>query len=260
LRAALYVVVMTQSSQGPEAGWFGNQAVDPRDKTRMVRDVFDRVAKRYDLMNDMMSAGVHRAWKARFIADLAPRPHEALLDVAAGTGDIATGWRRAGGGKAMLCDINFSMLNEGRDRAIDRGVTSGMSWTVGNAERLPFPDRSFDAYTIAFGLRNVTDIDAALREARRVLKPGGRFMCLEFSRVAVAPLRKLYDAYSDAVIPKLGAIIAKDRESYVYLVESIRKFPSQDLLLKRMETAGLSLGRYHNLSAGIAAIHRAYRV
>ncbi len=251
---------MNQSPQGPEANWFGNQPVDPRDKTRMVREVFDRVAKRYDLMNDMMSAGVHRAWKARFIADLAPRPHETLLDVAAGTGDIATGWRRAGGGPAMLCDINAAMLSEGRDRAIDRGVSQGMSWAVGTAESLPVPDGSFDAYTIAFGLRNVTDIDAALREARRVLKPGGRFMCLEFSRVAVAPLRKLYDSYSDAVIPKLGAWIAKDRESYVYLVESIRKFPPQDALLERMEAAGFALGRYRNLSAGIAAIHRAYRI
>ncbi len=244
----------------PEGAWFGDRPVDPSEKTGLVRDVFDRVASRYDLMNDLMSAGVHRAWKARFIRDLNPRPHESLLDVAAGTGDIATGWRRSGGGPAILCDINEAMLSQGRDRALDRGTLAGMSWTVGNAECLPFPDRSFDAYTIAFGLRNVTDIDAALREARRVLKPGGRFFCLEFSRVAIAPLRVLYDAYSDAVIPRLGALIARDRESYAYLVESIRRFPEQDALIERIEGAGFAFSNYSNLSAGIAAIHRGRRI
>jgi len=251
---------MNPNSQQRESAWFGDRPVTPSEKTGLVRGVFDRVAARYDLMNDLMSAGVHRAWKARFIRDLVPRPHETLLDVAAGTGDIAAGWRKAGGGPALLCDINEAMLSQGRDRAIDRGRISGMSWAVGNAEQLPFPDRSFDAYTIAFGLRNVTDIDAALREARRVLRPGGRFFCLEFSHLAAAPLQRLYDLYSDAVIPRLGAIVAKDRESYVYLVESIRRFPDQEALIGRMELAGFAFNTYRNLSAGIAAIHHARRI
>jgi demethylmenaquinone methyltransferase/2-methoxy-6-polyprenyl-1,4-benzoquinol methylase len=211
-------------------------------------------------MNDLMSAGVHRLWKAEFIRALKPRPHETLLDVAAGTGDIAGGWRKAGGGPALLCDINEAMLSQGRDRAMDRGKIAGLDWAVGNAESLPFPDRSFDAYTIAFGLRNVTDIDAALSEARRVLKPGGRFFCLEFSRVAIAPLRPIYDRYSDIVIPKLGEIVAKDRDSYAYLVESIRRFPDQESLIGRMEKAGFDFAGYRNLSAGIAAIHHARRI
>jgi demethylmenaquinone methyltransferase/2-methoxy-6-polyprenyl-1,4-benzoquinol methylase len=251
---------MTPNSEQHEPAWFGDRPVTPTEKTGLVREVFDRVAGRYDLMNDLMSAGVHRAWKARFIRDLAPRPHETLLDVAAGTGDIAAGWRKAGGGPALLCDINEAMLSQGRDRAIDRGRISGLSWAVGNAEQLPFPDRSFDAYTIAFGLRNVTDIDAALREAHRVLKPGGRFFCLEFSHLAVPPLQRLYDLYSDIVIPQLGAIVAKDRESYVYLVESIRRFPKQQDLIGRMELAGFAFNAYRNLSAGIAAIHHARRI
>jgi demethylmenaquinone methyltransferase/2-methoxy-6-polyprenyl-1,4-benzoquinol methylase len=248
------------TAASPEAAWFGDRLVDPAEKTGLVREVFNRVAGRYDLMNDLMSAGVHRAWKAQFIRAINPRPHEALIDVAAGTGDIAAGWRRAGGGPASLCDINESMLSAGRDRAMDRGRLSGLFWAVGNAEALPFPDRSFDAYTIAFGLRNVTEIDTALAEAHRVLKPGGRFFCLEFSRVAIAPLRRAYELYSDAVIPRLGAIVAKDRESYVYLVESIRRFPAQDMLIERMERAGFSFPHYRNLSGGIAAIHRAVRV
>src|ERR1700761_7008542 len=251
---------MMTDSHAPEASWFGDRQVDPADKTGLVRGVFDRVAGRYDLRNDLMSAGVHRLWKAEFIAALRPRPHEALLDVAAGTGDIAAGWRKAGGGPALLCDINEAMLSQGRDRAYDRGRLAGLSWAVGNAECLPFPDRSFDAYTIAFGLRNVTDIEAALREARRVLKPGGRFFCLEFSRVAIEPLRRLYDAYSDAVIPRLGALIAQDRDAYAYLVESIRRFPPQPDLVARIEGAGFSFASYRNLSAGIAAIHRASRI
>jgi demethylmenaquinone methyltransferase/2-methoxy-6-polyprenyl-1,4-benzoquinol methylase len=251
---------MNSNASAPEGAWFGDRPVDPSEKTGLVRDVFNRVASRYDVMNDLMSAGVHRAWKARFIRDLNPRPHERLLDVAAGTGDIATGWRRHGGGPAILCDINEAMLSQGRDRAMDRGKLAGMSWAVGNAECLPFPDRSFDAYTIAFGLRNVTDIDAALREARRVLKPGGRFFCLEFSRVAIEPLRKLYDTYSDAVIPRLGALIAQDRDAYAYLVESIRRFPCQEALVERIDQAGFAFSSYRNLSAGIAAIHRASRI
>jgi demethylmenaquinone methyltransferase/2-methoxy-6-polyprenyl-1,4-benzoquinol methylase len=256
----MFSQMIINSTQPDAAAWFGDRPVAPSEKTGLVRAVFDRVAGRYDLMNDLMSAGVHRAWKARFIRDLNPRPHECLLDVAAGTGDIAGRWRRAGGGPALLCDINEAMLSTGRDRAIDRGRISGLSWAVGNAECLPFPDRSFDAYTIAFGLRNVTQIDAALAEARRVLKPGGRFFCLEFSHVAMPQLQRAYDFYSNTVIPRLGEIIAKDRESYVYLVESIRRFPDQASLVARIEQAGFALVRYHNLSAGIAAIHRASRI
>jgi demethylmenaquinone methyltransferase/2-methoxy-6-polyprenyl-1,4-benzoquinol methylase len=251
---------MMTDSHAPEASWFGDRQVDPAEKTGLVRGVFNRVAGRYDLMNDLMSAGVHRLWKAEFIRALSPRPHETLLDVAAGTGDIAAGWRKAGGGPALLCDINAAMLGQGRDRAMDRGRIAGLSWAVGNAECLPFSDRSFDAYTIAFGLRNVTDIDAALSEARRVLKPGGRFFCLEFSRVAIAPLRPIYERYSDIVIPKLGEVVAKDRASYVYLVESIRRFPDQETLIGRMEQAGFAFSAYRNLSAGIAAIHHARRI
>jgi demethylmenaquinone methyltransferase/2-methoxy-6-polyprenyl-1,4-benzoquinol methylase len=251
---------MSAPISGTEANWFGDRPVDPAEKAGLVRDVFSKVAGRYDLMNDLMSAGVHRAWKAAFVSMLAPRPAEVLLDVAAGTGDIAAGWRRAGGGPAVLCDINEAMLSAGRDRAFDRGRISGLSWAVGDAESLPFPDRSFDVYAIAFGLRNVTNIDAALSEARRVLKPGGRFFCLEFSRVAIAPLRFLYERYSDIVIPRLGAIVAKDRDSYAYLVESIRRFPDQEALLRRVADAGLSLGSCRNLSGGIAAVHHAFRI
>ena len=247
-------------TSSPESNWFGSKPVAPSEKTRLVRGVFDRVARRYDLMNDLMSAGIHRRWKAAYIADLGPRAGERLLDVAAGTGDIATAWHKAGGGPATLCDINLSMLSEGRDRALDRGLLSGFDWVVGNAESLPFPDCSFDVFSIAFGLRNVTHIDAALTEARRVLKPGGRFFCLEFSRVALEPLRRIYDLYSDAVIPALGAVVARDRESYVYLVESIRRFPDQQALTERMRRAGLEFCRYRNMSAGIAAIHRARRI
>ena len=244
----------------PESNWFGSRPVAPAEKTRLVRGVFDRVARRYDLMNDLMSGGIHRHWKQIYVSDLAPRPGETLLDVAAGTGDIATGWHKAGGGPAVLCDINPTMLGKGRDRALDRGLLSGLDWVAGNAESLPFPDCSFDVYSIAFGLRNVTHIDAALAEAKRVLKPGGRFFCLEFSRVAIGPLRKVYEAYSDRVIPALGALVAGDRESYAYLVESIRRFPDQPALIERMRHAGLEFSRYRNLSAGIAAIHRARRI
>lgn len=251
---------MNSQTPGPESHWFGNRPVEPSQKTGLVREVFDRVAGRYDLMNDLMSLGIHRLWKASFIRQIAPRPAERLLDVAAGTGDIASAWRGAGGGPAILCDINEAMLSQGRDRLIDRGAIHGLEWVVGDAQALPFPDRFFDAYTIAFGLRNVTDIDAALREARRVLRPGGRFFCLEFSHLAIEPLQRVYDLYSDAVIPRLGSLVAHDRESYVYLVESIRRFPRREALMERMAAAGLQRPRVRPLSAGIAAIHSAYRL
>jgi demethylmenaquinone methyltransferase/2-methoxy-6-polyprenyl-1,4-benzoquinol methylase len=251
---------MKQPISAPEASWFGDRPVDPAEKTGLVRAVFDRVAHRYDLMNDLMSLGVHRAWKRIFLRAIGPQPNQMLLDVASGTGDIAAGWRRAGGGPAVLCDINAPMLSRGRDRALDRGMLNGLAWVVGNAESLPFPDLSFDVYTIAFGLRNVTGIDAALAEARRTLRPGGRFFCLEFSPLVLPPLQRLYDLYSDAVIPLLGEIVANDRESYVYLVESIRRFPTRPALTQRIVDAGFSRPNCRALSGGIAAIHTAYRI
>jgi demethylmenaquinone methyltransferase / 2-methoxy-6-polyprenyl-1,4-benzoquinol methylase len=248
--------------RNPEARWFGYREVEPDEKTGMVRDVFDRVARRYDVMNDLMSGGVHRLWKDEFVATMRPRPGSTLLDVGGGTGDISFRYLDRAGrtARAVVCDINESMLRVGRDRAIDRGLVSGIEWACGNAEALPIADRSVDVYTIAFGLRNVTGIDAALYEARRVLKPGGRFFCLEFSRVTAPLLRQVYDLYSFTVIPQLGALVARDRDSYRYLVESIRRFPDQANLIRRMEQAGLEKARYRNLSGGIAAIHSGWRL
>jgi demethylmenaquinone methyltransferase / 2-methoxy-6-polyprenyl-1,4-benzoquinol methylase len=244
---------------------FGFRDVPVADKASLVRGVFERVAGNYDLMNDLMSAGIHRLWKAELIGTVAPRPGERLLDVAGGTGDIATRFIAAGGGaeagtSAVICDINRAMLEVGRDRALDGGHLAGLTWVAGDAEKLPVASASVDAYTIAFGLRNVTRIDDALAEARRVLKPGGRFFCLEFSRVVVPGLAQLYDLYSFNVLPMLGQVVAGDREAYQYLAESIRRFPPQDELVRRMEAAGLGLARYRNLSGGIAAIHSGWRI
>ncbi len=246
----------SKTPSGREAGFFGYRKVDPREKAKLVKDVFDSVAPSYDLMNDLMSAGVHRLWKQKFVSQLAPKAGEVILDVAGGTGDIAfLIHQRCPKAKVTLCDLNEAMLRVGRDRAIDRGQFKTFRYVVGNAEHVPVKSNSLDAYTISFGLRNVTDIDAALREASRVLKPGGRFFCLEFSRV-IRPLRPLYDIYSFAVLPALGKYIARDEASYRYLAESIRQFPPQDELAARMEAAGLSQVRYTNLSGGIAAIHQ----
>lgn len=247
-------------SRNREARWFGYRAVDPADKASLVRGVFDSVAGNYDLMNDLMSGGVHRLWKDALIDMVKPTPDMTLLDVAGGTGDISFRFLKAGGGRAVVCDLTEAMVRVGRDRGFDRGVTSGVEWTVGNAECLPLADRSVDAYTIAFGLRNVPRIDTALQEARRVLKPGGRFFCLEFSRVVVSGLRELYDLYSFQVLPRMGALIAKDEESYRYLAESIRQFPVQEELARRIEAAGFASVRVRNLSAGIAAVHSGWRV
>ena len=246
---------------GPESRWFGERAVEPDEKTDLVRGVFSSVASRYDLMNDLMSGGIHRIWKSRFIAAIRPRPGERLLDVAGGTGDISMKFLAAAGqgAGATICDLSEDMVRVGRDRAIDRGRVAGLDFVVGNAESLPVADASVDVYTIAFGLRNVTRIDPALAEARRVLKPGGRFFCLEFSRVVLPVLRRIYDAYSYAAIPRLGALVAGDRDSYQYLVESIRKFPEQPALAERMTEAGLSRASWQNLSGGIAAIHTGWR-
>ena len=239
---------------------FGFREVPTGDKARLVRGVFDSVAGRYDLMNDLMSLGIHRLWKSALIDWLAPRPGMHLLDVAGGTGDIAFRYLERGGGRVTVCDLTEEMVSVGRDRALDRGIVDGIEWTVGDAEALPLADAAADAYTIAFGLRNVTHIERALAEARRVLKPGGHFLCLEFSRLVLPVLEPLYDKYSFSVLPALGEAVVGDRESYEYLAESIRRFPPQDELVERIEAAGLALVKYRNLSGGIAAIHSAWRV
>ncbi len=239
---------------------FGFRTVREEEKASLVRAVFDDVATRYDLMNDVMSGGIHRLWKDSLIDWLRPRAGMTLLDVGGGTGDIAFRFRTRGGGPVTVCDINREMLSVGRDRAIDRNCQAGITWVCGDAERLPFPDRSVDAYTIAFCLRNVTRIDEALAEARRVLKPGGRFLCLEFSQVVLPGIRQLYDRYSFDVLPRIGSMVAGNREAYQYLVESIRRFPPQAALASRMGQAGLEQVRYRNLSGGIAALHSGWRL
>ncbi len=244
---------------------FGFRAVDVEEKARLVRDVFSAVAPRYDLMNDLMSGGVHRLWKADLIDCLKPRPGMCIVDVAGGTGDVA--FRildRAGGAasgtRVVVCDANQAMIERGRDRATDRGVCAGIDWLCGDAENLPLADACVDAYTIAFGIRNFGRIDRALAEARRVLKPGGRFVCLEFSHVALPALGVLYDAYSFHVLPALGEIVTGDRAAYQYLVESIRRFPDQERFAAMIADAGLANVRYRNLSAGVAALHSAWRI
>jgi len=251
---------MTQDH--PPTTDFGFQDVPWEDKARRVGGVFDSVADRYDLMNDLMSGGVHRLWKSTLISSLNPRPGQILLDVAGGTGDIARRFlARAGtGARVILCDLTESMLRQGRDRAFDRGALTGIDWVCGAAEHLPIADCSADAYTIAFGLRNVTGIPQALAEARRVLKPGGRFLCLEFSQVEIPILKRAYDLYSFQVLPRLGAVVARDRDAYQYLVESIRRFPSRRKLLSMMDQAGLEKTSVRALSGGIAAIHSGWRL
>jgi demethylmenaquinone methyltransferase/2-methoxy-6-polyprenyl-1,4-benzoquinol methylase len=253
-------------ASGPEGAWFGFRPVAERDKASLVRAVFDSVADRYDLMNDLMSGGLHRLWKAALVGEIEPRPHGVLLDVAGGTGDIARRYleraatRRVAGARAVLLDINERMLTVGRNRLLDRGIADCIQFVVGDAESLPVADAAVDTYTIAFGLRNVTRIDAALAEARRVLKPGGRFFCLEFSHMVVPGLDRLYDSYSFSVVPLLGRLIGRDRDAYQYLVESIRRFPPQETLAERLRDAGLERVRYRNLSGGIAAIHSGWRL
>jgi len=239
---------------------FGFRTVPRAEKKALVRGVFDGVARRYDLMNDLMSLGVHRLWKRAFLAQLAPRPSMRLLDLAGGTGDIAFGALARGAGFVVLSDINPSMLAVAQDRAMESGLAGRLALLCADAELLPFPDRSVDAVTIAFGLRNCTDIPAVLAEARRVLAPGGRFLCLEFSRVTVAPIAPLYDAYSFRVLPALGRVVARDEEAYRYLAESIRKFPPQEELAAQMREAGFARVAWRDLSGGIAAIHSGWRI
>jgi demethylmenaquinone methyltransferase/2-methoxy-6-polyprenyl-1,4-benzoquinol methylase len=239
---------------------FGFRQVPLAAKKSLVGAVFDNVATRYDLMNDLMSLGIHRRWKRALVAALAPRANRTLLDLAGGTGDITFGWLAAGGGEAILSDINAAMLAIARDRSLARGFAHGLSFLVADGERLPLPDRAMDTVTISFGLRNCTDKPAVLAEARRVLKPGGRFFCLEFSTLQVAALAPLYDAWSFGVLPRLGRIVAHDEESYQYLAESIRTFPDQETLAGMLYAAGLGRVQVRNLSGGIAAIHSGWRL
>ena len=239
---------------------FGYRQVPVEAKKTMVREVFDSVATRYDLMNDLMSLGIHRMWKRDFIAALAPRPGRTLLDLAGGTGDITFGWLKGGGGPAILSDINAAMLAVGRDRALARGFAQGLTFLVADGERLPLPDRVVDTVSMSFGLRNCTDKAAVLREARRVLKPGGRFHILEFSRFRIAALAPAYDAWSFKVLPRIGRVVAKDEDSYQYLAESIRMMPDQEKLAGMMREAGFSRVAVRNLSGGIAAIHSGWRL
>ena len=240
---------------------FGFRDVPVEEKQKLVGQVFTSVARNYDLMNDLMSFGIHRVWKRYFVGISGIRPGDRVLDLAGGTGDIAALLKPIVGeqGEVIVGDINAAMLNVGRDRLTDRGVVAGLRWVQSNAEALPFPDNSFDAVTMAFGLRNVTDKDKALTDIRRVLKPGGRALVLEFSKVRSELLGKLYDFHSFQVLPRLGRLFARDADSYQYLAESIRKHPDQDTLKGMMENAGFERVEVRNLSQGIVAIHRGYK-
>jgi demethylmenaquinone methyltransferase/2-methoxy-6-polyprenyl-1,4-benzoquinol methylase len=249
------------SDQQPDTTHFGYQTVPTDDKAGRVREVFDSVASRYDLMNDLMSGGLHRLWKRFTIGRTALRPGQCALDVAGGTGDLAAAMSGRVGplGQVVLSDINHAMLLEGRRRLLDRGIAGNVRLVQANAEQLPFPNASFDCITIGFGLRNVTDRAAALADMGRVLKPGGRLLVLEFSRPALKFLRPLYDWYSFNVLPRLGATVAGDAASYQYLAESIRVHPDQETLLGMMNDAGLEDCRYHNLTGGVVALHMGFR-
>jgi len=248
-------------NEPPELTDFGYEQVAPAEKTARVREVFASVAERYDVMNDLMSGGLHRLWKDAMVTWLRPRPGQVHLDLAGGTGDIAFRARRAGGSDVIVCDINAEMLRVGRQRAARRGLDDGsLSWLCADAEQLPLADASADAVTCAFGIRNMTHIDRALAEIRRVLRPGGRFVCLEFSRLALPGLGALYDSYSFKVVPRLGRWVAGDEESYRYLVESIRRFPDQERFAGMIAEAGLARIKVQNLSGGVAAMHSAWRI
>lgn len=240
---------------------FGYRDVPTGDKQKLVGEVFTSVAKSYDLMNDLMSFGTHRLWKRFFVGTSGVRKGDRVLDLAGGTGDVAALLKPVVGdtGEVVVGDINAAMLSVGRDRMTDRGLVGGLRWAQLNAEKLPFPDASFDAVTMAFGLRNVTDKDQALADIHRVLKPGGRLLVLEFSRVQSKTFSKLYDFHSFNVLPKLGRLFAGDADSYQYLAESIRKHPDQATLKGMMEAAGFGKVEVRNLTNGVVAIHRAYK-
>ncbi len=248
-------------SERDETTHFGFREVPQGEKAGLVHGVFTRVASRYDVMNDLMSGGVHRVWKDAMMDWLAPRDGQRLLDVAGGTGDIAFRFLgRAPGASAVVLDMTESMLMEGRQRAEAAELGDRLDWVAGDAMALPFADAQFDRYTIAFGIRNVTRIDAALEEAHRVLRPGGRLMVLEFSQMPSPALQWAYDRYSFNVIPAMGKAVAGDRDSYQYLVESIRRFPDQDRFAEMIGAAGFELVKYRNLSMGIAALHSAWKI
>jgi len=243
-----------------ETTHFGNQTVPEAEKAGMVHGVFTRVASKYDIMNDLMSAGMHRLWKDAMMDWLAPRPDQRLLDVAGGTGDVAFRFLKRGGRQAVVLDMTEGMLVSGRKRAEADQMADRLDWVVGDAMALPFADASFDAYTISFGIRNVTRIGDALREAFRVLRPGGRLMVLEFSQIPNDMLQKAYDLYSFNVIPVMGQVVAGDRDSYQYLVESIRKFPDQEAFASMIRAAGFGQVSYRNLTMGVAALHSGWKI
>lgn len=248
---------MTNSQK--EKTHFGFRDVDWSEKTGLVHDVFSSVASRYDIMNDLMSMGLHRLWKREFVSELSPLPGRSYIDVAGGTGDIACliadKVAKAPSTRIVIADINNSMLEAGRDNIINKNVRFPFEFLCANAEKLPLDDNQFDGYTIAFGIRNVTDIPAALKEAHRVLKPGGRFFCLEFSKVENELFEKIYDLYSFKIIPKVGELVTNDRESYQYLVESIRKFPGAETFRNMIQDAGFKDCTFKRLTGGIVAIH-----
>lgn len=239
---------------------FGFQTVDEDAKAGMVHGVFSNVASKYDVMNDAMSLGIHRLWKEALLDWLAPRNGMKLLDVAGGTGDISFRFLERVTGHATVFDMTQPMLDAGRERAQAAQLEDSLDWVCGDAMALPFEDNSFDAYTISFGIRNVTRIEDAIAEAYRVLKPGGRFMVLEFSAIPNPALQWAYDRYSFNIIPPLGQIIANDRDSYQYLVESIRKFPKQEIFAQMIRDGGFGQVKYRNLSLGIAALHSGWKI
>lgn len=240
---------------------FGFADVPENEKAGRVQGVFSSVASKYDVMNDAMSLGIHRIWKDAMMDWLAPRPDQLLLDVAGGTGDISFRFlKRAGRGHATVLDLTEPMLVEGRKRAEAEAMNSSLDWIVGDAMALPFSDNTFDVYTISFGIRNVTRPQEALNEAFRVLKPGGRLMVLEFSQIPNDMMQKVYDLYSFNIIPRLGQVIAQDRDSYQYLVESIRKFPDQDSFLDMVRAAGFENAKYRNLTMGVACLHSGWKL
>ena len=256
---------MTQSQTPPQTASFGFTEIPAHEKASKVQGVFDAVASRYDLMNDLMSAGMHRPWKDAVAARLNPRPGERILDLAGGTGDLARRFKaladnardRNGGAPSeiIVVDINAEMIAAGRERGLD-----GLGWAVGDAEALPFPDNSADGYVISYGIRNVTDIPKALREAYRVLKHGGRFYCLEFSKPTTGALEAIYDAWSFNAIPPIGKVVTGDADPYQYLVESIRRFPDQDTFAQMIKQAGFNRVEYTNFAGGITALHGGWKV
>lgn len=252
---------MSDEQQGSTTH-FGFETVGREDKQRRVRNVFDSVASRYDIMNDVMSFGVHRLWKRFTVEVSALRPGQQVLDLAGGTGDLTALMARRVGqkGRVVISDINGSMLGVGRERLIDEGIVGNVDYVLANAELLPFPDNYFDCVTIGFGLRNVTDKDKALRAMQRVLKPGGKLLILEFSKPTIPMLSKVYDLYSFKLLPMMGKLITDDADSYRYLAESIRMHPDQETLLGMMQDAGLERCEYYNLTGGVVALHKGYKL